>query len=302
MHDKRNFSLLLLTLGILLVSGAALIWWAVGMAALSPAKAIPVDLQSAAWQPSGEARSVTLRIGVAAMISPKTTHIYYEQLLKRAGDILGRPVELVQRKSYQQMNDLLKRREIDAAFVCAGPYVTGHDEFGMELLVAPISHGKQVYHSYLIVRADSGIRSVDDLRGRTFAFTDPASNSGCLAPRHLLAGRGQTPATFFGRCFYSYSHDNSIEAVLKGTADVDPSLASQIKIVWQSPAYGIPPIVVHPGLAEADKEKLRQLFLHLHEDEFARRCMQELRIERFELTTDSNYESIRQMIRETPTK
>ncbi|HEV3146863.1 MAG TPA: phosphate/phosphite/phosphonate ABC transporter substrate-binding protein, partial [Gemmataceae bacterium] len=284
--------------------------------ALSPAKTISVDLQSASSQPSGEAGPVPLRIGVAAMISPKITYTYYEKLLKRAGEILGRRVEIVQRKSYQEMNDLLNRREIDMAFVCAGPYVTGHDQFGMELLVAPVSHGKQVYHSYIIVREDSGIRSVDDLRGRTFAYTDPDSNSGCLAPRHLLAGRGQTPGTFFGRCFYSYSHDNSIQAVIKGTADgaavdsiiwefakdLDPSLASQIKIVWQSPAYGIPPIVVHPNVAETEKERLRHLLLHLHEDESARRFMQELRIDRFDRTTDTNYESVRQMLREIPIK
>jgi phosphonate transport system substrate-binding protein len=313
---KRRFFFLLLALGLLLVSGAALAWQAIGLAALSPAKPIPVDLQSASSQLSGEARVVPLRIGVAAMISPKITYTYYEKLLKRAGDILGRPVELVQRKSYQEMNDLLYRRKIDAAFVCSGPYITGHHEFGMELLVAPVSHGKQVYHSYIIVREDSGIRSVDDLRGRSFAFTDPNSNSGCLAPRHLLAGRGQTPGTFFGRCFYSYSHDNSIQAVKKGTADgaavdsiiwefakdLDESLARQIKIVWESPPYGIPPIVVHPDLAEADKVRLRNLFLHLHEDEIARRFLQELRIDCFDRTTDTNYASVRQMIRETPTK
>jgi len=314
MHDKRAFSILL-TLGVLIVSGLALAWLAGGLAALSSAKTVRVDLLSESPQ-SGEAWPVPLRIGVAAMISPKTTYTYYEKLLQRAGVIVGRPVELVQRKSYQEMNELLKRRELDAAFVCAGPYVAGHDQFGMELLVAPVSHGKQVYHSYIIVREDSGIRSVDDLHGRTFAFTDPDSNSGCLAPRHLLAGRDQTPNTFFGRCFYSYSHDNSIQAVLKGTADgaavdsiiwefakdLDPALARQIKIVWESPPYGIPPIVVHPDLAEAEKERLRQLFLHLHEDESAHKFMQELRIDRFERTKDSNYESVRQMLRETPIK
>jgi phosphonate transport system substrate-binding protein len=316
LNKKRSFTHLLLALGVLIISGATLAWWAVGMAALSPTKAIPVDFQSASLESSGQVRAVPLRIGVAAMISPKATHTYYEKLLNRVGEKLGRPVELVQRKSYQEMNDLLKQRAIDVAFVCAGPYVLGHDQFGLELLVAPVSHGKQVYHSYIIVREDSGIRAVDDLRGRTFAFTDPDSNSGCMAPKHLLAGRGQTPGTFFGNCFYSYSHDNSIQAVMKGNADgaavdsiiwefakdLDPSLAKQIKIVWVSPPYGIPPIVVHPDLAEAEKTQLRHLFLHLHEDEIARRFLQELRIDRFDLTTDTNYDSVRKMMRETPAK
>jgi phosphonate transport system substrate-binding protein len=255
--------------------------------------------------------SITLRIAVAAMTAPKATQEHYGKLMARLGELLGgRPAQLVQRKTYQETNDLLEQRQIDVAFVCSGAYVVGHKKFGMELLAAPVVGGKQVHFSYLIVRADSGIKSLEQLRGKTFAFADPNSNTGYVLPTALLAGRGETPASYFGHTFYSYSHDNSIKAVVKGTADatavdslvwdhsaaLDPSLASTLHILHKSPPYAIPPVVVHPAMPVGDKTLLRNLFLSLHTDAEARGHLEQLRIDRFDRVEDRQYDTVREMV------
>ena len=66
-----------------------------------------------------------LRIGMGAMITPKDGYVYYQRLQAYIGKKLGRTVQLVDRGNYDEMNRLLETGELDAAFVCAGPYVEG---------------------------------------------------------------------------------------------------------------------------------------------------------------------------------
>lgn len=250
-----------------------------------------------------------LCIAVAAMISPKPTQSYYNDLLTLIGNKLGRRTLFLQRKTYAEVNQLLKKKEIDVAFVCSGPYVTGHSEFGMELLVVPVAHGKTVYYSYIIVGKNSPVKTFEDLRGKKFVFSDPHSNTGKLVPTYMLALRGETAESFFKETFYSHSHDNSIRAVAEGLADgaavdsliwefmnaIDPVHTAGTKIIEKSPPYGIPPVVVHPDLSLELKQKLKDMFLHLHEDKKAAHLLRLLQIDRFEEGKDEMYDSVRNM-------
>ena len=253
----------------------------------------------------------TLRFAVGAMVSPKKTRQLYDDLLRLVADRMQRRALLAQRKTYAQINDMVEREEVDVAFVCSSPYVSGKAKFGMELLAVPIMYGRNTYHSYIIVHRDSSLDSFDDLKGRLFAFTDPGSNTGCLVPKYMLLRRGETAQSFFAETYYTYSHDNSIRAVAEGMADgaavdsliwdylqsTDPTYTARTKIVEKSPPYGIPPIVVHPDSAPDLKRQLRRVFLTLHEDEEARSILGTLRIDRFEESDDAAYDSIREMQR-----
>lgn len=128
-----------------------------------------------------------LKIGVAAMISPKETVKFYKEIVDYVGKRVGVPVEMVQRESYDEMDNLLEKGEVKIAFICSGPYVKNKDKFGVQLLVAPQSYGKPFYHAYIIVHKDSPIKSLTDLKGKTFAFTDPKSNTGKLVPTYMIA-------------------------------------------------------------------------------------------------------------------
>ncbi len=252
-----------------------------------------------------------LYVAVGAMISPEATREYYEELIDMLAGKVGRRAVFSQRRTYEEVNALVANKEVDVAFVCVGPYTKGHDEFGMELLVVPVAHGQTVYHSYILAHRDSAVQSFDDLRGKRFAFTDPQSNTGCLVPTYMLARRGETPDSFFGETFYSYSHDNSIRAVAEGMADgaavdsliwefmnaIDQSLTGRTHIVEKSPPYGIPPVVVHPGLPVEQKEQLRKAFLAIHEDAEAAVLLKRLQIDRFVKGDDGAYDTVREMRR-----
>ncbi len=82
-----------------------------------------------------------LRIAVGAIISPAESLTFYEDMFDYVGEKIGRNVEMVLRKTYAEVNFLVKEGRIDAAFVCSRPYVEGHRDFGMEFLCAPVCFG-----------------------------------------------------------------------------------------------------------------------------------------------------------------
>jgi phosphonate transport system substrate-binding protein len=236
----------------------------------------------------------TFRIAIAAVLSPEGTATLYRPLTNYFGKAVGRPVQLIQRRNYQEVNDLLARGGVDVAFVCTGAYLEGKDI--MSLLVVPRINDKVTYRSYLIVHSSSAIDSFEELRGKVFAFTDPLSNTGYFHPLSILAETKEQPETFFARTIFTYSHDRSIYAVVRGLVDGasvdhlvyqyavrrDHEIGLQTKIIDKSKEYGIPPVVV-PAQTEASKKKqLQELFLRMHEDEEGRKALKDLGIDRFE--------------------
>ncbi|MFQ6040206.1 MAG: phosphate/phosphite/phosphonate ABC transporter substrate-binding protein [Candidatus Poribacteria bacterium] len=254
-------------------------------------------------------RKVPLRVAIAAVISPRESFKLYSQLLDYLSEKLERPAEFMQRGAYAEVNDLVRYGECDVAFVCGYAYVQGNRDFGMQILVVPQVQGKTVYHSYIIVPKDSSVKKLEDLRGKTFAFSDPLSNSGRLSPTYLLLEMGETPESFFKKFVFTYSHDNSIKAVAEKLVDgaavdslvydymiaIHPDLDDKIKKINVSPPYGIPPVVVHPQIDPKLKEKLQTIFLNMHKDKKGREILTQLMIDRFVLGDDSDYDSMREM-------
>lgn len=272
-------------------------------------KSESVSLHDDVIQPPPPEDPKLIKIAVSAIISPKETFIYYKEILDYVAEQMAAPVKLVQRNSYAEVNQLIKNEEIHAAFVCSGAYVDGHDEFGMELLVAPKAYGEPYYYSYIIVPADSDIKTFEELRGKEFAFSDPLSNTGKLVPTYMLSVMGETPDSFFSKYTFTYSHDKSIEAVALKIVDgaavdsliydyysaIKPKFTSKTKIISKSPPYGIPPVVVPKELDPKVKKRLKEIFLNMHKDPKSRIILDKLHIDSFIEIDDSAYSTVREM-------
>jgi phosphate/phosphite/phosphonate ABC transporter binding protein len=250
-----------------------------------------------------------LKVAVAAMISPKDTFTYYRQFLEYLGSQLDREIQLVQRKTYGEINTLFGEGEIDLGFICSGPYAAGSENYGFEALAVPQVRGSNFYQSYLIVHKDSRIQKLEDLRGGVFAFTDPESNTGRLVPTYWLQQQGETPDTFFKKSIYTYSHDNSILAVAKKLVDaaaIDGHIweyyhqrnsvnTSQTRVIKKSEPFGNPPVVVSSNLPTELKDRIRQLLFSIHLDSDGKKILSELLIDRFVAPQETWYDPIRQM-------
>jgi phosphonate transport system substrate-binding protein len=251
----------------------------------------------------------SLRVAIAGVLSPSSTLEAYQDLLTYMGNSLDRQVTMILKPTYAEINDMLMGQRADVAFVCSLAYVKGNQDFGMELLVAPRINEEIVYYSYLIVPEVSGASNMEDLRGRSFAFTDPISNSGHLAPSYQLSLLDETTASFFGSYYFTYSHDISVRAVADRLVDgaavdslvyeqmiaKEPELASKVKIIARWGPYGIPPVVINPELDSQLKRQLQEFFLGMHDSDEGRNLLSNLDIDQFKVVPDDLYDSIRDM-------
>lgn len=290
---------------------ALLLFFLAACRSQQPAAAIDLsDLKPLPPSPSGEVRP--LRVAVAAIISPQGTVDSYTPLLNYLASRLDRRVELVQRRTYGEVNELIERGDVDLAFVCTSAYVAGQRDFDMQLLVAPQVQGETVYRSLLIVPAGSAAQEMADLRGGIFAFTDPISTSGRNYPVALVQALGETPESFFERTFYTYNHDDAIRAVARGVADgaaVDslvyayavarePELAEQTRVIHTSPAFGIPPVVTGPDLRPQLAAELQALLMTMDDDPEGQAALSAAGFDAFVSIDDAAYDSVRRLAAE----
>jgi phosphonate transport system substrate-binding protein len=168
---------------------------------------------------------------------------------------MGQEIELVQRRTYQEISGALLDGSVDAAWTCGYPYLQHRADFS--LLGVPVWQGQPLYQSYLIVGADDPARSLEDLRGGAHAFSDPDSNSGFLVTASDLARMGEMPEGFFARTIFTYGHRNVVRSVAGGltrSGSVDgyvwealnhaePQLTSRTRVIARSEWLGFPPFV-----------------------------------------------------------
>ena len=250
-----------------------------------------------------------LRIAVAPVYSPRQNLALYQDLVAYLGQKLNRPAQLVQGKTYDEINNLVRDGTVALAIVCTNAYLEGQEMFGMEALAVPQIKGETVYYAYLIVPADSPARTLADLRGKTFAFSDPLSNTGHLVAVNQLLQMGANPDAFFSRTIFTYSHDNSIKAVAENLVDgatVDSQvfdflvasgspLPARTRIIAHYGPFGGSPLVVNPNLDPKLKAQLRDTLLAMDADETGRAILAKLGIDRLVAPDDRAYDSVRAM-------
>ena len=98
-------------------------------------------------------------------------------------------------------------------------YVLANEKYGVEAALVTVRFGANFYTGEIIVRADSGITSLDDLKGKTFCWVDPNSTSGYIIPRIMLKANGIDPDTDFAKQVEAGSHNNVVAAVYNGDCD-----------------------------------------------------------------------------------
>jgi phosphonate transport system substrate-binding protein len=207
---------------------------------------------------------------------------------------LQRPVELVKRRTYQEITTMLLSGLLDAAWICDDPYVQHQDR--LALLAVPLYHHEPLYETYVIVNQASNARVFDDIRNTVHAFSDPDSTSGYLVTRYQLALRHTTPAEFFRDSFFTYGHRNVVRAVASGLAESgsidgyvwdvmrerEPDLLNKTRVVYRSEQLGFPPIVGLQAVRDAPlANALTAAFLGMPDDSLGREILAILELDGF---------------------
>ena len=121
----------------------------------------------------------------------------YRPLANYLSSKLNRPVELRTVDSWEGLAKSLANGETDIALLGPWGYVLANHQSGAQVISTVLYDGKPEYYSIIITHPNSGIKSMADLKGKTFAFGDKGSTSGYLIPFHYFMTQGITPETYF---------------------------------------------------------------------------------------------------------
>lgn len=223
---------------------------------------------------------------------------------------LKRPVDFLQRETYREIVDPLREGRLEFAWICGYPYVRHRDQ--LKLVAVPLFEGEPLYRSYLIVSAsDTATRTLDDLRGKVFAFSDPDSNSGHLYTRYQLHRRNTVPRAFFARTFFTLAHRKVVEAVASGVAQggavdgyvwetlarLHPELTGRTRVVERSPQFGHPPFVASAATSAATVDAMQAVLLGMGADNEGGTLLRQLNLDGFVRGDPKLFDSIAGMMR-----
>ena len=227
--------------------------------------------------------------------------------------MVGVPFRVTVASDYAAVIEALRNRTADLAFVHPGGYVIANREAKAMILARNLWHGKSTFTARIYVRRESGIRQLEDLRGKTMAFVDPASSSGYIYPRVMLIQKGlvkgRDPKTFLREVVFSGAHDASMRALLNGHVDAiasfdmareqylkDPAERERIVHIAESPPIPEAGIARRDGLDPALTERILAALVQIRGPQHAALLKRLYEIDGFEPAQDGDYAPIRAAI------
>lgn len=234
-----------------------------------------------------------ITIAVAPISSSVRSFELYEPLLAWISRRIGRPVDLLQRGSYHEVNQLIRRHEVALAFTCTGPWLLDGD--GLDALAVPLVHGMPTYRAVCLTQAGREIEDLRDLAGASFGVADALSLAGRAYTEARLARDGLRMDVFFGRVIQADGHDVLLQWLARGEVDGacvnslvwedfntrQPDLAARVEAFEISPPFGAPPVLVARDLDPALRADLARALLSMAEDAEGRGILAGLHIDGF---------------------
>ncbi|MEC4686030.1 MAG: phosphate/phosphite/phosphonate ABC transporter substrate-binding protein [Nitrospirota bacterium] len=234
---------------------------------------------------------------LAGYLSARTGITVRLTILSRYGDIIDRFVQ----------------RGLDGAFFGDLTGALAIEKLDIEPLVRPVNLDGSTYsYGYIIVRKDSGIRTVADMKGTVLAFVDRATVTGYLFPLSYFRSHGvKNLNDFFSEYYFTGSHDSSVYAVLDGRADIgcikntiynnlvsrDPTIKSELRIIAKSPLMPESTLCLRKDLPEDMKKMIKEVLLTMDRNEEGRKILAKLRAKRFIEASVEDFKPVYEMLK-----
>ena len=226
------------------------------------------------------------------------------------GKLVGVPIRVTVASDYAAVVEALRNQTADLAFVHSAGYVLANREAKAMIVAKDQWHGHTSYTSRIYVRKDSGITTLEGLRGKTIAFVDPSSTSGYVYPMVMLIQKGlvqnRDPKTFFKDFVYSGSHDAGLVALLNGHVDAlasfdmareqylkDPAERERIIYIAETPEIPEAGIAARAELDPATFAKVRDALLQIRAPAYAELLRRLYEIDGFAPANDRDYDPVR---------
>ncbi len=243
--------------------------------------------------------------GVNPFVAPQVIRDTYVPILNAVAKKVGYKARTVIVSDYDALGKALTNKLADVGWFSPFAYVSTKEMANITPIVTPKVHNATSYTGYIITRKDSGIKSLDDLKGRRFGFVDVKSASGYVYPKAALVEAGKNPDTYFGETLFLGSHNRVIEAVMQGEVDAGATYSeamdaagadanNQLDIIFRTEPIPKDAIAAAPGVPAEVIAKLRQAFESVQDgDAVCGTAMKQAHINGFVEAHDSSYEVVR---------
>ena len=283
------------------------------LAAILPA-AIGLALPGAGtFLPPARAADAPLTLALTPSRDPAALQEAGDAFVRAITRLTGVPMRAQVASDYAGVVEALRSRRVDLAFVHPVGYVLANREAGCLILVRDIWQGKTAYTARFYVRKDSGIQRVEDLRGKTVAFVDPASSSGYIYPMMLLIKQGlvrdRDPKTFFKEALFAGTHESALRSLIQGRVDAaasfdkspelelkDPALVARLGFVGETPPIPEAGICARPGLPPDVVARVKSALLAMKGPEHAAVLKNIYNIDGFVEAADADYDPVRDAV------
>jgi phosphonate transport system substrate-binding protein len=142
-----------------------------------------------------------------------------DELAKMVADKTGLTIVANVGTDFAAVREAMGANKAQIGWLNTFNYVLAHEKFGVDAALVTQRFGATTYKGQIIVRADSGITTLADLKGKVMCWVDPNSTSGYIIPRIMLAANGINPDTDFSKTVEAGSHNNVVIQVYNGDCD-----------------------------------------------------------------------------------
>lgn len=244
-------------------------------------------------------------IPVAGATSVKDTFGELSSYLEKK---LGVKVNLQTAGDYAGVITAMQHNHVQIAYFGPESYVEAQKRVNAEILAVEIGEetGLPGYYGMIITKKDSGLNTLEDIKGKKWAFTSSNSTSGTLVPTVMFYKKNIKPEEYFSKVLYSGGHEASILSVKAGNVDAASTnnldfnrglgrnwSKDDFNIIWQSELIPGSPVTARADLPASFKKAVKDALLSYDDKE----GLSKLKLKGFAETKDSDYDSVRDLIK-----
>jgi len=247
-----------------------------------------------------------LRVSMIPTTDPGKATREMQPLVDRLARSTGSEVQMTIPTNYAAVVEALVNDQVDIAHLGGFTYVQASKRAGVKPLVQ--RERDREFHSLFVTQAGSPIRSLADLKGRSFAFGDVNSTSGHLMPEYFMRRNG-VDREVIAKAIYTGGHDATLLAVANGKVDagaldeavfqrmtsqgkIDPA---KVRVFWTTPPFFDYVWVARKGLDARKADAVRDSFLALDRADPQRRAILEaLSASKYVPARDADYAALRE--------
>ena len=229
----------------------------------------------------------------------------------------GLKIEVSVPTSYVAVVEAMGTNKVDVGWLAPFSYAVAHKKYGVDVVLATVRNGSKTYPAQFIVHADSGIKKVEDLKGKRFAYGDPLSTSSYLYPAAYIKEKlNADPEKFFSQTIFAGGHDKVVVAVYNkqvdggatfgpnvGLPETDarsrvvstlPDVMSKVVRIQETDPIPNDTVSVRKGLSKDVTEKVRAGLLKISGTDQGKKLLKDLySIDGLAAATDADYAPLR---------